>query len=161
MRRDKPSTTARKVALYLIQEDLGDRRLADVLAGIESWDGTARSVVIAEGLTQYLTPAAVRDLFVQCGAVAAAGSRIVFTYVGTGDDDRPAVGRWTGLTLWRREPLVFSKLFGSRAGEVRFGLHAREVGPELLEMAEEFAELKAEAGMETPNLDALLACVPR
>jgi 2-dehydropantoate 2-reductase len=59
------------------------------------------------------------------------------------------------------EPLVFRKLFGSRAGEVRFGLHAQNVGPELLEMAEEFAELKADAEMETPNLDALLACVER
>jgi hypothetical protein len=28
-------------------------------------------------------------------------------------------------------------------------------------MAEEFAELKAEAGMETPTLDSLLAYVPR
>ncbi len=59
------------------------------------------------------------------------------------------------------EPLVFKQLFGSRSGEVRFGLHVRTVGPELLEMAEEFAELKAEAGLETPTLDALLACVPR
>jgi len=59
------------------------------------------------------------------------------------------------------EPLVFKKLFDSRSAEVRFGLHARTVGPELLELAEEFAELKAQAGMETPNLDALLDCVPR
>ena len=49
----------------------------------------------------------------------------------------------------------------SAPGEVRFGLHAPGVVPELLEMAEEFAELKAEAGMETPTLDSLLACLPR
>jgi hypothetical protein len=59
------------------------------------------------------------------------------------------------------EPLVFGKLFGSRSGAIRFGLHARSVGPELLEMADEFAELKTKAGMKTPSLDALLACVPR
>jgi hypothetical protein len=35
------------------------------------------------------------------------------------------------------------------------------VGPELLELAEEFATLQAEAGIETPDLDALLACVAR
>ena len=58
------------------------------------------------------------------------------------------------------EPTVFSKLFGSRGGEVRFGLHARTVGPELLEMAAEFAELKTLAGMETPTLDTLLDRVP-
>ena len=86
--------------LHLIRADLGDRRLVDVLAVVESWDNTAQSVVIAEGLTQYLAPAAVRDLFVQCGAVSGAGSRIAFTYVGTGDDGRPDIGRWTGLTLW-------------------------------------------------------------
>ena len=54
------------------------------------------------------------------------------------------------------EPSIFSKLFGSRAAEVRFGLHARQVGTELLEMAGEFADLKAEADMETPVLDAML-----
>jgi hypothetical protein len=59
------------------------------------------------------------------------------------------------------EPLVFKKLFDSRAAEVRFGLHARSVGPELLEMAEEFAEIKARAGMETPTLDTLLDFVTR
>jgi 2-dehydropantoate 2-reductase len=59
------------------------------------------------------------------------------------------------------EPLVFSKLFGSRSAEVRFGLHARSVGPELLELADEFAVLKRLAGMETPDLDALLDCVPQ
>ena len=86
--------------LHLIQADLGDRRLEDVLAAVETWDSTAQSVMIAEGLTQYLAPAAVRDLFAQCGAVSGAGSRIAFTYVGTGGDGRPDIGRWTGLTLW-------------------------------------------------------------
>ena len=56
---------------------------------------------------------------------------------------------------------IFSKLFGSHSAQVRFGLHAPTVGPELLEMAEEFAELKAQAGMATPNLDLLLDCVRR
>jgi O-methyltransferase involved in polyketide biosynthesis len=83
----------------VIQADLGERRLEDVLAASEPWDSTAQSVVVAEGLTQYLTPSAVQDLFVQCGAVVGVGSRIAFTYVGTGDDNRPDVGQWTGLIL--------------------------------------------------------------
>ena len=62
---------------------------------------------------------------------------------------------------WWLEPVVFGRLFGSRSAEVRFGLHARVVGPELLEMAEEFAVLKQLAGMETPVLDALLGHVSR
>jgi 2-dehydropantoate 2-reductase len=61
----------------------------------------------------------------------------------------------------RLEPPMFSKLFNSRSAEVRIGLHAPGVGPELLEMAEEFADLKTEAEMETPTLDSLLAYVPR
>ncbi len=61
----------------------------------------------------------------------------------------------------RLEPLVFSKLFGSRGGEVRIGLHIRTVGPELRDLMAEFAELKARAGMETPSLDALLGHVPQ
>jgi 2-dehydropantoate 2-reductase len=60
----------------------------------------------------------------------------------------------------RLEPVVFGKLFGSRSAEVRFGLHAKTVGPELLELADEFATLKRLARMETPDLDALLDHVP-
>jgi len=107
---DHPATGRRKAQgidslgsrdnLHLIQADLGDQRLENVLAAVEFWNSTAQTVVIAEGLTQYLAPAAVRDLFMQCGAVTGACSRIAFTYVGTGDDGRPDVGRWTGLTLW-------------------------------------------------------------
>jgi methyltransferase (TIGR00027 family) len=106
---DHPATGRRKAEgidslgsrenLHLIQADLGDQRLEDVLAAVEFWNSTAQSVVIAEGLTQYLAAAAVRDLFIQSGAVTGAGSRIAFTYVGTGDNGRPDVGRWTGLTL--------------------------------------------------------------
>lgn len=76
------------------------------------------------------------------------------------------IGRWLALRLHLAGQdvtllMVFSKLFGSRSGEIRFGLHVRSVGPELLEMAEEFAELKARARLETPDLDALLDDVPR
>ena len=86
--------------LHLIQADLGHRRLEDVLAAVDAWDSSAQSVVVAEGLIQYLAPDAVRDLFVQCSTVTGAGSRIAFTHVGTGADGRPDVGSWTGLTLW-------------------------------------------------------------
>jgi methyltransferase (TIGR00027 family) len=86
--------------LHLISEDLGKQKLMDVLKTNESWDQTKRTVIVAEGLLMYLHPAAVRDLFVQCAAIASAGSRIAFTYICTGVDGRPDVGRWTGLVLW-------------------------------------------------------------
>ena len=48
----------------------------------------------------YLSPEAVRDLFFQCDVVAGFGSRIAFSYIPTGEDGRPDVGRWTGLMLY-------------------------------------------------------------
>ncbi len=65
---------------------------------------------------------------------------------------------WTPRRL---EPKIFSWFFAAHGVEVAFGLHAATVGPELLLLAEEFADLKARAGMETPSLDALLACVQK
>jgi 2-dehydropantoate 2-reductase len=59
------------------------------------------------------------------------------------------------------EPKVFAKLFGSEDAEVKFGLHAKTIGPELLGLAEDFELLKGKAGVDTPNLDALLDCVRR
>jgi methyltransferase (TIGR00027 family) len=86
--------------LHLIPEDLGKRKLVDVLKASEAWDQTAQTVIVAEGLLMYLPPDAVRDLFRQCAAIIGAGSRIAFTYVCTGADGRPDIGRLTGLILW-------------------------------------------------------------
>jgi methyltransferase (TIGR00027 family) len=104
--------------LHLIQEDLGDQRLVDVLATERHWESAAPGVVVAEGLTQYLRPAAVRDLLVQCGAVTGAGSRVVLTHVGTGDDGRPDIGRWTGLVLWLLRASGEPWLWSARAEEM-------------------------------------------
>jgi methyltransferase (TIGR00027 family) len=86
--------------LHLIPEDLGKRQLVDVLNANDSWDRAAPTVIVAEGLLMYLPPAAVRDLFAQCAVITGISSRIVFTYIGTGADGHPDVGRWTGLILW-------------------------------------------------------------
>lgn len=107
---DSPATGERKAMgiaglgprdnLRLIRADLASRTLVDVLAAVDDWVDAAPSVVIAEGLTPYLPPEAVRDLFLQCGRATGAGSRFAFTYIGAGDDGRPDAGRWTGLLLW-------------------------------------------------------------
>jgi methyltransferase (TIGR00027 family) len=91
---------AQRDNLCLIPEDLGKRKLVDVLKANESWDQTAQTVIVAEGLLMYLPPEAVRNLFNQCAAIAGAGSRIAFTHISTGADGRPDAGRWTGLVLW-------------------------------------------------------------
>jgi O-methyltransferase involved in polyketide biosynthesis len=85
---------------YLIAEDLGERKLVDVLKANELWDQSARTVIIAEGLMMYLPPDAVQDLLGQCAAVTGTGSRMAFTYICTGADGRPDAGPWTGLVLW-------------------------------------------------------------
>jgi 2-dehydropantoate 2-reductase len=72
----------------------------------------------------------------------------------------PIFNLYYWLPRWL-EPVVFGKLFASRSAEISFGLHARTVGPELHEMAEEFESLKRRAEMDTPTLDALLTCVPQ
>jgi methyltransferase (TIGR00027 family) len=86
--------------LHLIAEDLGERKPEEVLKTNESWDQSARTVIIAEGLLMYLPPEGVRDLFCQCAVIAGIGSRMAFTYLPTGMDGRPDIGRWTGLMLW-------------------------------------------------------------
>jgi methyltransferase (TIGR00027 family) len=102
----------RRKNLCLIAEDIGKRELVDVLKTNNSWDRSARTIIVAEGLVMYLAPEAVRDLFCQCALVVGAGSRIAFTYIPTGADGRPDAGRWTGLMLWLQkavgEPWIWS-----------------------------------------------------
>jgi methyltransferase (TIGR00027 family) len=85
--------------LRLVAEDLGKRKLSDVLKTDDSWDLRAQTVIVAEGLVMYLPPEAVRDLFCQCAALVGGGSRIAFSYIPAGADGRPDAGRWTGLML--------------------------------------------------------------
>jgi len=92
-----------------------------------------------------------------CRACREAGS--VLREIGYRKRQPPVFNLYYWLPRWL-EPVIFGKLFGSRSAEIRFGLHARTVGPELHEMTEEFAVLKRLAGMETPDLDALLDFVP-
>ena len=60
------------------------------------------------------------------------------------------------LYYWLPEWLgvrTFQRFFRSRKVEIAMGLHASEIGEELSEMMEEFAELRARAGIVTPDLD--------
>ena len=86
--------------LHLISEDLGQQQMVDILAAHHKWDKRARTVIIAEGLLMYLAAEAVRDLFLQAASITGPGSRVVFTYIPTGEDGRADAGPWTGLVLW-------------------------------------------------------------
>jgi len=86
--------------LHLIAEDLGKRKLVDVLKSHDSWDQEVQAVIIAEGLLMYLPSQAVYDLFNQCASISGTSSRIAFTYIGKRADGRPDAGRCTGFLLW-------------------------------------------------------------
>ena len=110
--------------LKLIAEDLGKRKLVDVLNTHGHWKRDAQTVFIAEGLVMYLSPEAVSELFRQCTDLSREGSRFAFSYIPSGADGRPGVGRWTGLMLWLQkiigEPWIWS-------------VHPEELGPFLEE----------------------------
>ncbi|NOR72666.1 MAG: SAM-dependent methyltransferase [Mariprofundaceae bacterium] len=91
--------------LCLITEDLGKRKLADVLKSNKSWDESAPSVLIAEGLVMYLPPEAVQDMFFQCDEITGSGSRIAFSYIPTGTDGRPDIGWLTGILMWGQKAI--------------------------------------------------------
>jgi methyltransferase (TIGR00027 family) len=84
--------------LCLIAEDLGKRKLVNVLTDNHLWDESAPSVIVAEGLVMYLSRDAVQDMFCQCAAITGAGSRIAFSYIPTGADGRPDAGQLAGVT---------------------------------------------------------------
>jgi O-methyltransferase involved in polyketide biosynthesis len=97
---------------------LGERKLVDVLNANGSWDQSARTVIVAEGLVMYLPPEAVRDLFSQCAVLASVGSRIAFSYIPARADGRPGAGPWTWLMLWLQKLLGEPWLWSIRPEEL-------------------------------------------
>ena len=97
--------------LRLIAKDLNSHKLAEVMSDEQSWDRSASTIIVAEGLLQYLPTEAVRDLFIQCASIAE-DSRIAFTYIPTHQDGRPDAGPCKELILWllkiRGEPWLWS-----------------------------------------------------
>jgi 2-dehydropantoate 2-reductase len=68
------------------------------------------------------------------------------------------------LYYWLPEWLgvkTFQRFFRSRKVEIAMGLHASEIGAELLEMMDEFTELRAGVDIKTPHLDQLLSYARR
>ncbi len=92
---DHPTTsaaTARGVAIegqpanmIQIAADLGERALSRVLSEDGRWQFSQPSVLVAEGLFQYLTDDEVRGLLSETGACTSPGSRIVFTHTIPGE----------------------------------------------------------------------------
>ena len=91
---DHPATSAAKANgiervgkpenMIQIAADLGERQLSKVLSEDGRWDTSVSSVLVAEGLLQYLTDEEVQGLFVEAAACTSPGSRIVFTHANPG-----------------------------------------------------------------------------
>ncbi len=98
--------------LFLLAEDLGQRKLVDVLSANNKWDLNAPTVITGEGLVMYLSSEAVSNLFEQSATLSGESSRFAFSYIPSGRDGRPDVGRWSGLMLWLQsisgEPWLWS-----------------------------------------------------
>jgi methyltransferase (TIGR00027 family) len=92
---DHPATSAAKargVALEgqpanmtQIAADLGERALSDVLSEDGRWQSSLPSVLLAEGLFQYLTDDEVRGLLRDAAACTSPGSRFAFTHAIPGE----------------------------------------------------------------------------
>lgn len=92
---DHPSTSVAKARgiekvgqpenMIQIAADLGERSLPKVLSEDGHWDASQRSVIVAEGLFQYLTDEEVRGLLTAAAACTSPGSRIAFSHAIPGD----------------------------------------------------------------------------
>jgi len=92
---DHPATSAAKargVALEgqpanmtQIAADLGEQALSKVLSEDGRWQCSLPSVLLAEGLFQYLTDDEVRDLLTDAATCTSPGSRFVFSHAIPGD----------------------------------------------------------------------------
>jgi methyltransferase (TIGR00027 family) len=92
---DHPSTSAAKARgiekvgqpenMIRIAADLGERSLPKVLSEDGYWDASQRSVIVAEGLFQYLTDEEVRGLLTDAAVCTSPGSRIAFSHAIPGD----------------------------------------------------------------------------
>ena len=92
---DHPATSAAKargVALegqpanmIQIAADLGEQALSKVLSEDGRWQSSLPSVVLAEGLFQYLTDGEVRGLLREAAALTSPGSRFAFSHAIPGE----------------------------------------------------------------------------
>ena len=92
---DHPATSAAKTNgiqqvgqpanMFQIAADLGEQSLPKVLAEDGRWDTSQPSVLVAEGLFQYLTDDEVKGVFRTAAACTSPGSRFVFTHAIPGE----------------------------------------------------------------------------
>lgn len=96
----------RRRHVHLVPADL----LRDDLGGVLRAAGFATlepTVVIWEGVTNYLTAGAVDNTLRRLAAITATGSRLIFTYVDRGVLDGRITGAWQDAVRKQGEPWTF------------------------------------------------------
>lgn len=82
--------------LAVIPVDLSQRPLADALQTTQ-WRKDVPSIVVAEGLLMYLTPADVDVFFRALSNCTAPGTRVAFTVMDMDEEGRPYLGPLSGM----------------------------------------------------------------
>ena len=108
---------------HLIAKDLGEHKLVDIMRDDQNWNLAAKTIIVAEGLLQYLPSDAVRDLFAQSASIVDEG-RIAFTYIPSRPDGRPDAGPWTSLVLWILKTSGEPWLWSIQSGQINQFLEA-------------------------------------
>ena len=83
--------------LALVELDLTVRALDATLRASASFDPSATTVFVAEGLLMYLAPEQVAAFFRTLHELSVPGSRVVFTFM---ESERPDRIRFKGLPRW-------------------------------------------------------------
>lgn len=83
--------------LVLHGEDLARSGLGETLAGLDRWDGAARSAIVAEGVLMYLDATAVGSFLDAVRGESGPESRVLFSYMLVDERGRVDIGRATGL----------------------------------------------------------------
>ena len=105
--------------IFVIPEDLGKKKLSEVLEADSNWSINKKTIIIAEGLLQYLNPESVFDLFSECRKISGARSQFIFTYIGKRPDGKPDAGPRSGIMLWLMKVSGEPWLWSATADELK------------------------------------------
>lgn len=79
--------------LHFLAFDLEAGDLATALGELPGWDRDARTIVVAEGLLEFLSPEAVAEVFQTVASSTGPGSRFLFTYALVDEQGHVKLGK--------------------------------------------------------------------
>jgi methyltransferase (TIGR00027 family) len=137
--------------LHLLPVDLEASDLAETLAAHPGWRGDARTMVVAEGVLEYLAAETVVRVFDAVARATGPGSRFLFAYALQDETGRVRIGKVTRLQGAMMKASGEGLRWGVREGDLETFLEAqgyRPFGsPERVDLSERYL---APAGLEGP-----------